>query len=223
VSAAARERRILLATLLATGSIFIDISVVNVVLPDLRADLGTTLAEEQWIVNAYLVTMTAFVLPCGVLGDVHGHRRLLRVGLALFAVATLCVGLAPTPLLEIGARALQGVAAALITPASVAILRTAQRFFVRLHVCACHVSAGADAAGAMARLRPPVFWKEQDVYKRALRRLDERALARALSLLLAAERAAKSGLGRAGTLAAQRALYAIAGAQAARGGLSAWT
>ncbi|MBM3480621.1 MAG: DNA polymerase III subunit delta [Alphaproteobacteria bacterium] len=106
---------------------------------------------------------------------------------------------------------------------AVAILRTAQRFFVRLHVCACHVSAGADASGAMARLRPPVFWKEQDVYKRALRRLDERALARALSLLLAAERAAKSGLGRAGTLAAQRALYAIAGAQASRGGLSAWT
>jgi MFS family permease len=125
MSAAAAERRILLATLLATGSIFIDISIVNVVLPDLRRDLGTTLAEEQWIVNAYLVTMTAFVLPSGVLGDVHGHRRLLRAGLALFAIATLLVGLAPTPLFEIAARALQGVAAALMTPASVAILRTA--------------------------------------------------------------------------------------------------
>jgi DNA polymerase III delta subunit len=65
-------------------------------------------------------------------------------------------------------------------------------------------------------LRPPVFWKQQDAYKRALRRLDHRALARALALLLSAERSAKSGLGRAGTLAAQRALYAIAGAQAAR-------
>ncbi|MBM3681357.1 MAG: MFS transporter [Actinobacteria bacterium] len=121
----ATERQILLATLLATGSIFIDISIVNVVLPDIRADLGTTLAEEQWIVNAYLVTMTAFVLPCGVLADVHGHRRLLQIGLALFAVATVLVGIAPDALFEIGARALQGVAAAIITPASVAILRTA--------------------------------------------------------------------------------------------------
>ncbi len=125
MSGSATERRILLATLLATGSIFIDISIVNVVLPEMRADLGTTLAEEQWIVNAYLVTMTAFVLPCGVLADVHGHRRLLQIGLALFAIATVLVGVAPDALTEIGARALQGVAAAIITPASVAILRTA--------------------------------------------------------------------------------------------------
>jgi MFS family permease len=125
MSGSAVERRILLATLLATGSIFIDISVVNVVLPDMRADLGTTLAEEQWIVNAYLVTMTAFVLPCGVLADVHGHRRLLQIGLALFAVATVLVGIAPTAGFEIGARALQGVAAAIVTPASVATLRAA--------------------------------------------------------------------------------------------------
>lgn len=118
------ERRTLYACMLATGAIFVDTAIVNVVLPDIRADLGTTLAEEQWIVNAYLVTMTAFVLPAGVLGDVHGHKRMLQIGLALFAVATLFVGLAPTPLTEIAARALQGIAAALMTPASIAILRT---------------------------------------------------------------------------------------------------
>ena len=119
------ERRILLACIFATGAIFVDISVVNVVLPDLRLELHTSLAEEQWIINAYLVTMTAFVLPSGVLGDVYGHRRLLQWGLGLFAIATLFVGLAPTPLLEILARGLQGIAAALMTPASIAILRTA--------------------------------------------------------------------------------------------------
>jgi DNA polymerase III subunit delta len=99
---------------------------------------------------------------------------------------------------------------------AVAVLRAAQRLFTRLHLCACHVAEGTDPGAAMAKLRPPVFWKEQDAYKRALRRLDDRALGRALALLLGAERSAKSGLGRAGTLVAQRALYAIAGAQAAR-------
>ncbi len=118
------ERRTLLACMLATGAIFVDIAIVNVVIPDMRADLGTTLAEEQWIVNAYLVAMTAFVLPAGVMGDLYGHKRMLQIGLALFAVATALVGLAPTPETEIGARALQGFAAALMTPASMAILRT---------------------------------------------------------------------------------------------------
>jgi DNA polymerase III subunit delta len=99
---------------------------------------------------------------------------------------------------------------------AVNVVRAAQRLFLRLHLCACHVAEGDDPAAAMAKLRPPVFWKEQDAYKRALRRLDDRAAARALRLLLAAERSAKSGLGRAGTLAAQRALYAIAGVSAAR-------
>ena len=99
---------------------------------------------------------------------------------------------------------------------AVNVVRAAQRLFLRLHLCACHVAEGDEPAAAMAKLRPPVFWKEQDAYKRVLRRLDDRAAARALRLLLAAERSAKSGLGRAGTLAAQRALYAIAGVSAAR-------
>ena len=118
------ERKTLYACILATGAIFIDISIVNVVLPDLRNDLHTSLAQEQWIVNAYLVTMTAFVLPAGVMGDLYGHRRMLQIGLATFAFATLLVGLAPTAEFEIVARGLQGLAAAIMTPASMAILRT---------------------------------------------------------------------------------------------------
>ena len=119
------ERWTLVACILATGAIFIDISVVNVVLPEIHRDLHTSLAQEQWIVNAYLITMTAFVLPSGVMGDVWGHRRMLMIGCAAFAVATVFVGLAPTADFLVGARAVQGLAAALITPSSVAILRTA--------------------------------------------------------------------------------------------------
>ena len=118
------ERKTLFACILATGAIFIDISVVNVVLPDIRNDLHTSLAQEQWIVNAYLITMTAFVLPAGVMGDVWGHKRMLQIGIAAFIVATLLVGLAPSAGFLIGARALQGLAAALLTPASIATLRT---------------------------------------------------------------------------------------------------
>lgn len=119
------ERWTLLSCILATGAIFIDITVVNVVLPDIHRDLGTSLAQEQWIVNAYLITMTAFVLPAGVMGDVWGHRRMLMIGCAGFAAATLLVGLSPNAEFLVGARAVQGLAAALITPSSVAILRTA--------------------------------------------------------------------------------------------------
>jgi len=118
------ERKTLFACILATGAIFIDISVVNVVLPDIRNDLHTSLAQEQWIVNAYLITMTAFVLPAGVMGDVFGHKRMLQIGLVAFIIATLLVGLAPSAGFLIGARALQGLAAALLTPASIATLRT---------------------------------------------------------------------------------------------------
>jgi DNA polymerase-3 subunit delta len=113
------------------------------------------------------------------------------------------------------ARALDRLDAEGVSP--VTVLRSAQRLFTRLHLCALRMDEEAlDADAAMARLRPPVFWKEKDAFKRALRRLDARALGRALALLLEAERSAKSGLGRVGTLAAQRALYAIAGVQAAR-------
>ena len=118
------ERKTLFACILATGAIFIDISIVNVVLPDIRNDLHTSLAQEQWIVNAYLITMTAFVLPAGVMGDVWGHKRMLQIGLVAFIIATLLVGLAPSAGFLIGARALQGLAAALLTPASIATLRT---------------------------------------------------------------------------------------------------
>ncbi len=98
----------------------------------------------------------------------------------------------------------------------ITILRAAQRLFTRLHLCASLMGEGGEAGSAMARLRPPVFWKDQDRFKRALRRLDASALARALVLLLDAEIAAKTGGTGAGGLAAERALYTLAGAPAAR-------
>ncbi len=153
------ERRTLYACILATGAIFVDISIVNVLLPEIRNDLHTSLAQEQWIVNAYLVTMTAFVLPAGVMGDLYGHRRMLQIGLATFAFATLLVGLAPTANFEIGARGIQGIAAALMTPASIAILRTSiaperQARAVGLWVTGTSLSAAiAPAFGGSDRWR----------------------------------------------------------------------
>ncbi|MBL8702185.1 MAG: DNA polymerase III subunit delta [Alphaproteobacteria bacterium] len=108
------------------------------------------------------------------------------------------------------ARALDRLAAEGASP--VTILRSAQRHFTRLHLCAAHMGGGGDPGAAMAKLRPPVFWKDQDNFKRALRRWDERRLTRALAALLEAELAAKSGSGRAGALAAERALMLLAGA-----------
>lgn len=107
-------------------------------------------------------------------------------------------------------RALDRLAAEGASP--VTILRSAQRHFTRLHLCAGYMRDGGDPGAAMARLRPPVFWKDQENFKRALRRWDERRLTRALGVLLEAELTAKSGSGRAGALAAERSLLLLAGA-----------
>jgi DNA polymerase-3 subunit delta len=102
----------------------------------------------------------------------------------------------------------------------ITILRAAQRHFTRLHLCAGLVEGGLEAGAAMMKLRPPVFWKEQDGFKRALRRWSSERLAAALTALLDAERIAKSGLGGAGGLAVERALLRLARA-APRGGNAA--
>lgn len=111
-------------------------------------------------------------------------------------------------------RALERLAAEGASP--VTMLRAAQRHFTRLHLCAGMMGGDGDAGSAMARLRPPVFWKDQENFKRALRRWDERRLARALRALLEAEITAKSGHGRAGALAAERTMLLLAGALSAR-------
>lgn len=102
-------------------------TVVNVALPTLAIDLDASSAEQQWIVNAYLVTLAALVLIGGSFGDRWGRVRVFRVGVTWFAVASLLCALAPTAGWLIGARLLQGVGAALLTPGSLAIIEATLR------------------------------------------------------------------------------------------------
>lgn len=120
-----RGRLILAATVLGSSLAFIDGSVVNVALPAIRQALAARPEQIQWIVNAYLLLLGALVLIGGSAGDRYGRRRVFAIGVVLFALASLACALAPGIGFLIGARALQGVAAALVVPASLAILGAA--------------------------------------------------------------------------------------------------
>jgi len=112
----------LLATILGSAMASLDSTVVNIALPRIGQDLGGGLEALQWTVNAYTLTLAAFLLLGGSLGDRLGHRRVFLVGVVWFALASLVCAVAPTSGLLIGARALQGIGAALLTPGSLAIL-----------------------------------------------------------------------------------------------------
>ena len=117
-----RKRLALAATVLGSSMAFIDGSVVNVALPAMRAALKADAAQVQWIVNAYLLLLGALVLIGGSAGDRYGRRRVFIVGVVLFGLASLGCALAPDAGWLIAARALQGIAAAMLVPASLAIL-----------------------------------------------------------------------------------------------------
>lgn len=110
------------ATVVGSGIAFIDTSVVNVALPAISRDLGGGFATAQWVVDGYLLTLGSFVLVGGASGDLLGRRRVYEWGPVLFVVASVLCGLAPTAGVLVGARALQGVGAALLVPGSLAIL-----------------------------------------------------------------------------------------------------
>jgi EmrB/QacA subfamily drug resistance transporter len=121
----APARWVLLATVLGSSLVMLDATVVNVALPRLGADLGADFGGLQWVVNAYTLTLAAFILLGGSLGDHYGRRKIFIVGVVWFAVASALCGLAPSiELLAIG-RALQGVGGALLTPGSLAIISAA--------------------------------------------------------------------------------------------------
>jgi EmrB/QacA subfamily drug resistance transporter len=117
-----RKRLALAATVLGSSMAFIDGSVVNVALPAMRTALKADAAQVQWIVNAYLLLLGALVLIGGSAGDRFGRRKVFVLGVALFGVASMGCALAPDAGWLIAARALQGMAAAMLTPASLAIL-----------------------------------------------------------------------------------------------------
>lgn len=117
-------RGTLLATVLGSALVFLDGTVVGIALPAIAADLGATTAGLQWTVNGYALTLAAFLLLGGSLGDRFGRRRLFLVGTVAFAAASVLCALAPTVGLLIAARAAQGVGGALLTPGSLAILQS---------------------------------------------------------------------------------------------------
>jgi EmrB/QacA subfamily drug resistance transporter len=117
-----KQQLTLLATILGSTIVFLDSTVVNVALPAIQADLDTGLAGQQWVVEAYMLTLVALLLVGGSLGDLYGRRRLFVIGLSGFAVTSILCAIAPTDETLIGARALQGIAGALLVPGSLAIL-----------------------------------------------------------------------------------------------------
>jgi EmrB/QacA subfamily drug resistance transporter len=119
----ARAKRLtLLSAILGSSVVFLDGTVVNVALPAIRSDLDAGLAEQQWIVEAYLLTLGALILVGGSLGDVLGRRRVFVWGLIGFGVTSALCAVAPSAELLIAARALQGMAGALLVPSSLALI-----------------------------------------------------------------------------------------------------
>jgi EmrB/QacA subfamily drug resistance transporter len=113
---------ILTATILASGMAFMDGSIVTVGLPAIRASLGASFTEAQWIANAYTLTLAAFTLLGGAAGDAYGLRRVFMFGIALFGLASVACGLAWSPQSLIVARAIQGVGGAMMVPGSLALI-----------------------------------------------------------------------------------------------------
>ncbi len=124
MATATRTRRLLtlLAMTLGFAVVQLDVSVVNVAVRSIGADLGGAVSDLQWVVNAYTVGFAAFILTAGALGDRIGARRVFVAGFALFMVASVACGLAPSLGALIAARAIQGVGAAILVPCSLSLL-----------------------------------------------------------------------------------------------------
>lgn len=116
------KRLTLVACILASIVVFLDGSVVNVALPSLRADLHAGLATQQWVVEAYLLTLGSLILAGGSYADIRGRKHSLMLGVTLFALTSLGCAVAPSAAFLVAARALQGVAGAILVPASLAVI-----------------------------------------------------------------------------------------------------
>jgi EmrB/QacA subfamily drug resistance transporter len=117
-----RQRWVLTAAVLGSTMAYVDESVVNVALPAMEKDLGTTLAAMQWVVNAYTLALAALLLTGGAAGDRFGQRRIFAIGIAIFAMTSLGCGFAASAPLLIAARGAQGLGAALMIPSSLALI-----------------------------------------------------------------------------------------------------
>jgi EmrB/QacA subfamily drug resistance transporter len=150
-SAIAHPRMVLATTILASSLAFIDGSVINVGLPAIGRSLGADGAGLSWVVNGYLLPLSALLLLGGAAGDRFGKRRVLLLGVMLFALASLLCAFAPTLPLLVDGRILQGMGAALLMPNSLAILGTHFEGEARGRAIGIWAAVGA-AAGALGPL-----------------------------------------------------------------------
>src|SRR6478609_1930777 len=114
----------LVAICTGTFMLLVDITIVNVALPDMATDLSTTFSQLQWVVDIYALALAALVLGAGSLADLYGRRRLYLIGLVLFAVASLGSGLAPSAAFLIAARGVQGIGGAIMFATTIALINT---------------------------------------------------------------------------------------------------
>ena len=142
----AHPRWTLVACILASSLSFVDGSVLNVALPAIKSSYGAGAQDVQWVVNAYLLPLSALLLLGGALGDHFGRRRLLVTGTSLFAVTSLACALAPSLPVLLAARAGQGIGAALLLPNSLALLNAAFQGEKRGRAVGIWAAAGAAAA-----------------------------------------------------------------------------
>lgn len=119
-----RELLTLLATIIGSAVVFLDGSVVNLALPKIALGLHAGFTDLQWIVDGYLLSLSALILLGGSLGDIFGRKRIYTIGLFGFGIASLSCGLAPNISLLIGTRLVQGIFAALLVPGALAIINT---------------------------------------------------------------------------------------------------
>jgi EmrB/QacA subfamily drug resistance transporter len=117
-----RRRMVLAGCILASSMAFIDGSALTVALPNLRAALHTDLASVQWVLNGYVLALASMTLVGGALADVYGKARMLAIGSLLFGLASVLCALAPSIGWLVAARLLQGIAAAILTPSSLALI-----------------------------------------------------------------------------------------------------
>src|SRR5579871_220378 len=136
----------LAASILASSLAFVDSSVTNVALPAIRTDLSASSADLQWVVNAYLLPLSALLLLGGAAGDRFGRRRVFLAGIAGFFVSSLACALAGSLPLLLTARFVQGMAAAMLMPNSLALLGSAYAGEERGRAIGTWAAAGAITA-----------------------------------------------------------------------------
>ncbi|MEU1200781.1 MFS transporter [Streptomyces sp. NPDC005813] len=139
----------LVAALLGFALITLDASVVNVALPSIRADLGGGMSGLQWVVDAYTLAFAALMLSTGAFSDRVGASRAYGIGITVFTLASMACGLAPNLPVLVGARVAQGVAASVVLPASLALVRQAYPDAARRARAVSLWAAGGSVAVAL--------------------------------------------------------------------------